>query len=70
MHKNHSTKLSLTIHGYTISVDFEHSDLTLSEMFQAFRTVLVGATWNEEQIDEYIIETGDELSYHKKHSDE
>lgn len=69
MYKNHPTKLSLTIHGYTISIDFDHSDLTLDEIFQAFKTALVGATWSEEQIEEYIIEQGDILSYEKNNND-
>lgn len=70
MYKNHPAKLSLSIHGYTISVEFETSDVTMEEMFQAFKSVLVGATWSEEQVDDYIIEKGDQLSYDKKNSDD
>lgn len=69
MNKQHPARLSLFIHGYTISVEFDTSDVTMSEMFQAFKSLLVGATWNEKQIEDYIIEQGDILSYENKNDD-
>ena len=68
--KDTTAKLSYTSYGVTTSVEFEGSDITLDEVFQAFKAVLVGATFSEEQFINYIIEKGDELSYEKKHEDE
>lgn len=68
MTKQHPAKISLAINGYTITVEFESSDLTLDELFQSFRCLLIGATFQEEQIDDYIIEAGDILSYEKRNN--
>ena len=35
-------------------------------MFKAFKSILIMQTWSEEQINEYIIELGDELKEIKK----
>lgn len=70
MYKQQPTKLSLLNHGITISIEFETSDVNLTEMFNSFKALLVGATWNAEQIDDHIIEMGIELQSNKKYNDE
>lgn len=70
MYKPQPTKLSLLNHGITVSVEFETSDVNLTEMFNAFKALLIGATWNADQIDEHIIEMGIELQSSKKYDNE
>lgn len=56
------TKLSLTNDGTTISVEFDNIDVDLDQYFQAFKTLLVGATFQETQINHWIIDEGESLS--------
>lgn len=55
------TKLSLTNDGTTISVEFDNIDVDLDQYFQAFKTLLVGATFQETQINHWIIDEGEVL---------
>jgi hypothetical protein len=50
------TTLSITNHGLTVSVSFDHSDITIGEMFEAFKAAMVGITFSEEQVREYVIQ--------------
>lgn len=56
------TKLSLTNDGTTISVEFDNIDVDLDQYFQAFKTLLVGATFQETQINHWIIDEAELLS--------
>jgi hypothetical protein len=56
------TKLSLTNDGTTISVEFDNIDVDLDQYFQAFKTLLVGATFSEKQFDHWIIDEAELLS--------
>jgi hypothetical protein len=56
------TKLSLSTNDTTISIEFDNWDVDLDQYFQAFKTLLVGATFMEEQIDHWIIDEGELLS--------
>ena len=56
------TKLSLTTNGTTMSIEFDNWDIDLDQYFQAFKTLLVGATFTESQIDHWIIDEGELLS--------
>jgi len=56
------TKLSLSANGTTMSIEFDNWDIDLDQYFQAFKTLLVGATFTEEQIDHWIIDEGEMLS--------
>ena len=56
------TKLSLTTDWTTISIEFDNIDIDLDQYFQAFKTLLVGVTFTEEQIDHWIIDEGEMLS--------
>jgi hypothetical protein len=53
---NKPTILSITNHNVTVSVSFDHSDLTIGELFEAFKAAMVGITFTEEQIREYVIQ--------------
>ena len=55
------TKLSLTTDGTTISIEFDNFDVDLDQYFQAFKTLMVGATFTEDQFDNWIIDEGEVL---------
>jgi hypothetical protein len=59
---NNKTKLSLTTDGTTITIEFENIDVDLDQYFQAFKTLMIGATFSEEQFNQWIIEEGQILS--------
>jgi len=56
------TKLSLSTNDTTMSIEFDNWDIDLDQYFQAFKTLLVGVTFTEEQIDHWIIDEGEMLS--------
>jgi hypothetical protein len=56
------TKLSLTTDGTTISIEFDNFDVDLNQYFQAFKTLLVGATFTEKQVNNWIIDEAEILS--------
>jgi len=60
------TKLTLTTNGTTMSIEFDNWDIDLDQYFQAFKTLLVGATFTEEQVDNWIIDEGEVLVSDKK----
>jgi hypothetical protein len=53
---NKPTTLSITNFGVTVSVNFDHSDVTIGQMFDAFKAAMVGITFSEEQIREHVIQ--------------
>ena len=64
MHKTmitNKTKLSLEYDGTTISVEFDNIDVDLDQFFQAFKTLMVGATFTEKQYNNWIMEEGGAL---------
>jgi hypothetical protein len=56
-------KLQLTTYGKTITIETEHSDVSLEDYFEAFEGLLVQATFEQRSIREFIIELGE----HYKH---
>lgn len=54
-------KLQLSNYGKTMTYDTEYDDVNLEEYFDAFKGLLVAATWNEETINQFIIEWAEEL---------
>jgi len=56
------TSLSLTTDGTTINIEFDNFDVDLDQYFQAFKTLMVGATFSEDQFNNWIIDEGDMLS--------
>lgn len=55
------TKLSLTTDWTTISIEFDNIDIDLDQYFQAFKTLMVGATFTEDQFNNWIIDEGEVL---------
>ena len=51
---NKPTTLQIINHGVTVSVTIDHSDVTIGEMFDAFKAAMVGITFSEEQIRDYM----------------
>jgi hypothetical protein len=45
-----------------MSIEFDNWDIDLDQYFQAFKTLLIGATFQESQIDHWIIDEGEMLS--------
>jgi hypothetical protein len=60
------TKLSLSANGTTMSIEFDNWDIDLDQYFQAFKTLLVGVTFTEEQINDWIIDEGEVLASDKE----
>ena len=56
------TKLSLSTNDTTMSIEFDNWDVDLDQYFQAFKTLMVGATFTEEQVDHWIIDEAEILS--------
>jgi hypothetical protein len=56
------TKLSLSTNDTTMSIEFDNWDIDLDQYFQAFKTLLIGVTFQESQIDHWIIDEGEMLS--------
>ena len=55
-------KKIITVTEYeTTTVEFRNVDVSLDQIFYAFKGLLVAATWNEETINQFIIEWADEL---------
>lgn len=53
---NNKTKLSLTTNGTAINIEFDNMDVDLDQYFQAFKTLMVGATFTETQFEHFIID--------------
>ena len=60
------TKLSLSTNDTTMSIEFDNWDIDLDQYFHAFKTLLIGATFQESQIDHWIIDEGEALSSDKE----
>ena len=54
-------KLQLTNYKKTITFETEYEDVNLEEYFDAFKGLLVTASWSEETINQFVIEWADEL---------
>lgn len=49
-----------------ITFEFNCSDPNLDDMFLAFRTLMIGATFSEKIIDNYIVDLGKEIEWDRK----
>ena len=58
---------TLEVEGRTITYEFDHWDLSLDDYYDAFRTLMVGATFFESAIIDFIIEKGEELKELKEY---
>lgn len=64
------TKLSLTTDGTTITIEFDNIDVDLDQYFQAFKTLMIGATFTETQFEHWIIDEAEvigEYLHNNKH---
>ena len=55
------TKLTLSTNGTTMSIEFDNWDVDLDQYFQAFKTLMVGATFTEDQFNNWIVDEGEVL---------
>ena len=58
---NNKTKLSLDYDGTIMSIEFDNIDVDLDQFFQAFKALMVGATFSEKQFDYWIIDKAELL---------
>lgn len=58
-------ELKLKIHDTEISIKTEHDDITIDEMYQYFESILLGATFQPVQIENYILDKADEIKMNK-----
>jgi hypothetical protein len=50
------TTLQIINHGVTVSVTINHSDVTIGEMFEAFRAAMTGITFTEKQMRAHMLQ--------------
>jgi hypothetical protein len=60
--RTNKTKLSLDYDGTIISIEFDNIDVSLDQYFQAFKTLLIGATYTETQYEHWIIDEAEVIS--------
>jgi hypothetical protein len=44
-----------------ITTEFKNSDVSLEQLFNAFKSHLIALSWSEQQISEYILQLSEEL---------
>lgn len=54
-------KLIIETKFETKTIEFKNSDVSLEQLFDAFKGLLVASTWSEQTINEFIIELAEEL---------
>lgn len=54
-------KLIIETQFETKTIEFKNSDVSLDQLFDAFKGLLVASTWSEQTINEFIIELAEEL---------
>lgn len=54
-------KLTIETKFETKTIEFKNSDVSLEQLFDAFKGLLVASTWSEQTINDYIIELAEEL---------
>ena len=54
-------KLTIETKFETKTIEFKNSDVSLEQLFEAFKGLLVASTWSEKTINEFIIELAEEL---------
>ena len=55
-------KLTIETQFETKTIEFKNSDVSLEQLFDAFKGLLVASTWREKAINDYIIELANELN--------
>ena len=55
-------KLTIETKYETKTIEFKNSDVSLEQLFDAFKGLLVASTWSEQAINDYIIELANELN--------
>ena len=55
-------KLTIETKYETKTIEFKNSDVSLEQLFDAFKGLLVASTWREQAINDYIIELANELN--------
>jgi hypothetical protein len=45
----------------TFTTEFENSDVSLEQLFTAFKSHLIALSWSEQQINEFILELAEDI---------
>ena len=45
----------------TITTEFKNSDVSLEQLFTAFKSHLIALSWSENQINDYILQLAEEI---------
>jgi hypothetical protein len=53
----------------TITVKKEYEDVSIDELFEMINTALIGISWQQSQIDDYIIQKAEELKEKQNEND-
>jgi hypothetical protein len=53
-------------YGVRVTVEIDRADISIEDAFNAFRTILTGLSWNDDQIESWIMEKAAELEENKK----
>lgn len=49
-------------YGIRVTVELDRADIEIEDAFNAFRTILTGLSWNNEQIENWIKAKAEELN--------
>jgi hypothetical protein len=58
-------EMKIKMHDVTISISNDYDDVTLTELYDYFNSMLIGCTFTKQQIDNYIIQKASELEEEK-----
>lgn len=54
-------EINLIMHGTEVRIKREYDDVLISEMFDYFKTMLIGVSYTDQQFNNYIKELAEEL---------
>jgi len=55
-------KIEVSSYDRTVTISVPQNDVTISEWYDMFASCLIGITFRQEQIDNYILDKAEELS--------
>jgi hypothetical protein len=54
-------ELTIKMHETTISISTDNDEMTLTEIYDHFNAMLIGCTFTQKQIDNYIVDKAIEI---------
>jgi hypothetical protein len=65
MNNKFQTVFSGQNYGTRVTVELDRADIDLNEYFEAFKTILIGLSWSESQIEDWILEKAEVIKEQK-----